>query len=83
MVDSSINELINESINIGDMKQMAQVVCKKCKFNLVFMNIVKYADVFAYDGNGFILNGFTYELRVFYENEITVHYVHDGVSLFM
>jgi hypothetical protein len=45
------------------------------------MNVVKDADVFAYNGNRFVLNCFTNGVRVFYENEIIVQNVHDGVAL--
>jgi hypothetical protein len=54
------------------LKQLAQVVREERQFNLVFMNVVKDADVFAYYGNRFVLNGFINDVRVFNENEVAV-----------
>jgi len=45
------------------------------------MNVVKDADVFAYNGNRFVLNRFVNGVRVFDEYEIIVQNVHDRVAL--
>jgi hypothetical protein len=54
------------------MQQLTEVVGEESQLNLVFMYVVKNADVFANDGNGLILHGFIEELRVFYINEVVV-----------
>ena len=81
MMNPSIK--INQSIFGLDWmkKQFAQVVCEERQFNLVFMNVMKDADVFAYNGNRFALNRFINDVRVFDEDEIIVQNVHDRVAL--
>ena len=54
------------------MKQLAKVVREECQFNLVFMNVVEDADVFADDGDRFVLRGFIDDVRIFHENKIIV-----------
>jgi hypothetical protein len=62
-------------------KHFANIICKQCQLNFVFVHIVEYADVLANDGNRAILHGFIEEPRVFNVNEVVIQYVHDGIAL--